>query len=186
MDISQPDDARKIFSEMLTELGRVDFIYLNAGTGYQNPDLHWDLEEETIRVNVLGFAALATAAWEFFLKQGHGHLIGITSVAAMRGSRIAPAYGASKAFDANLLEALRLRAWKAKLPIHVTEIRPGFVDTAMAKSPQRFWVAPTPVAVRQIIRAVENKKSVAYVTRRWRLIACLMKLMPARLFAKLT
>jgi len=185
LDLTQPDGARKIFAEMLAELGNVDFIYLNAGTGYQNPDLRWDWEDETIRVNVLGFAALATVAWEFCVKQGHGHIIGISSVAAVRGSRLAPAYGASKAFDSNLLEAFRFRAVKSKLPIYVTEIRPGFVNTAMAKADKRFWVAPVDVAVRQIIVSVEKRKSLAYVTRRWRLIAWLMRWMPGCLLARL-
>ena len=185
MDLTQPDEARKIFSGMLAELGTVDFIYLNAGTGYQNPDLRWDWEDETIRVNVLGFAALATVAWEYCVKQGHGHIIGISSVAAVRGSRIAPAYGASKAFDSNLLEAFRFRAHRSKLPIYVTEIRPGFVNTAMAKADKRFWVAPVDVAVRQIIVSVNKRKPIAYVTRRWRLIAFLMRWMPGRILAKL-
>jgi NADP-dependent 3-hydroxy acid dehydrogenase YdfG len=54
-------------------------------------------------------------------------------VAGLRGSRIAPAYNATKAFQINYLEGFRQKATKLKTPIFVTDIRPGFVDTEMAK-----------------------------------------------------
>jgi short-subunit dehydrogenase len=186
MDISQPEEALKVFGEMLQELGEVDAIYLVSGLGHLNPELRWDYEAETIRVNALGFAALAGSAWKFFLKQGRGHLIGITSVAAVRAAATTPAYGSSKIFCSHYLQALRLRAIKSRLPIHVTEIRPGFVDTAMGRHDRAFWVAPVPVAVRQILRAVERKKRVAYVTRRWYFVAGLFRLLPEWLLARLT
>jgi short-subunit dehydrogenase len=184
MDVSQPEEAGKIFAEMLKELAPVDFVYICAGTGHPNPDLRWELEDETIRVNALGFAALAGSAWNFFLKQGKGHLVGITSVAAVCGSATAPAYGATKIFKSNYLEALRFRALKINLPIYVTEIRPGFVDTAMMKTARPFWVASSATAARQIVSAVAARKSVAYVTRRWLLLAWLLQLLPGRLVAK--
>src|SRR6185436_6163078 len=139
MDVSQPAEASQTFESMLQALAPVDFVYLSAGTGHLNPDLKWELEEETIRVNTLGFAALASSAVSFFTKQGHGHLVGITSVAAVRGSPAAPAYGATKAFASQYLESLGLRARRSGLPIFVTEIRPGFVDTAMMKTEKPFW-----------------------------------------------
>ena len=163
----------------------VDFVYLCAGTGHLNPDLRWKLEDETIRVNTLGFAALASAAMSFFLNQGHGHLIGITSVAAVRGSAAAPAYGATKAFQSHYLESLRLRARRSGLPIFITEIRPGFVDTAMMKTDHPFWVSSPAGAASQIVAAVGARRSIAYVTRRWRLVAWLMRLLPSALYAKI-
>jgi len=47
-----------------------------------------------------------------------------------------------------------------------------------------FWVASTQVAAKQIYNAIEKKKSHAYITRRWRLMAWLMKLTPARILAR--
>ena len=54
----------------------------------------------------------------------------------------------------------------AGLPIVVTDIRPGFVDTAMAKGEGLFWVASPHKAARQIYRAIERKAKHACVTRR--------------------
>ncbi len=96
LDVSDPTAAISALERMFTDLAPVSFIYLVAGTGHLNPDLRWALEEETIRVNALGFAALAACSLRLFLQQGYGHLIGISSVAALRGSATAPAYSALK------------------------------------------------------------------------------------------
>ncbi len=45
----------------------------------------------------------------------------------------------------------------------------------MAKGNGQFWVAPVEKAARQIITAIDAKKRVAYVTKRWWLIAAIMK-----------
>jgi short-subunit dehydrogenase len=185
MDVSRSDEARKCFQTILEAMAPVDFVYLCAGTGHPNPGLKWGLEEETIRVNVLGFAALASSALSFFLTQGHGHLVGITSVASVRGSAIAPAYGATKAFGSHYLEALRLRALQSRLPIFITEVRPGFVQTAMMKTNRPFWVASPAEAAAQIVAAVGARKPVAYVTRRWRLAAWVLQYLPDAIYAKL-
>ncbi len=184
MDVSLPDDALRSFASMLQAVAPVDFVYLCAGTGHLNPDLRWPLEDETIRVNTLGFAALASSAMSYFLKQGHGHLVGVTSVAAVRASSAAPAYGATKVFASHYLDSLRLRARRSGAPIFVTEIRPGFVDTAMMKTDRPFWVSSPAVAAHQIVAAVESRKSIAYVTRRWQLVACLLRLLPNMIYAR--
>jgi short-subunit dehydrogenase len=118
-----------------------------------------------------------------FLEVGRGHLVGITSIAALRGGRLTPAYNASKAFESSYLGALRLKAIRAGVAVTVTEIQPGLVDTAMAQGENLFWLASPEKAARQIMRAIERKKKRAYVTRRWRLIAWFFKLAPDRLVA---
>jgi short-subunit dehydrogenase len=184
IDLSQPDEALQYFATILESVAPVDFVYHCAGTGHLNPDLIWKLEEETIRVNTLGFTALASSAMTFFLKQGHGHLVGITSVAAVRGSSAAPAYGATKAFESHYLESLRIRARRSGAPIFVTEIRPGFVDTAMMETDRPFWVSTPALAASQVAAAAEARKSIAYVTRRWRLVAWLLRFLPSMIYAR--
>ena len=70
----------------------------------------------------------------------HGHIVGISSIAAIRGNGDAPAYNASKAFVSNYLEGIRQKVSKLNLNITVTDIQSGFVDTAMAKGEGLFWV----------------------------------------------
>jgi short-subunit dehydrogenase len=178
IDVSHPAAATTQGSELLTEMNGAELIVLSAGTGFANPDLDWDKESETIAVNVIGFTTMAIVAMRYFLKQGAGHLVNFSSIAALRGHRRAPAYNASKAYESVYLEAMRHKVVKARLPITITDIQPGFVDTAMAKSDEKFWVASPDKAAEQIYRAIRGRKKHAYITRRWRLIAWLLKFVP--------
>jgi short-subunit dehydrogenase len=69
--------------------------------------------------------------------------------------------------------------------IAVTEVKPGFVDTAMMKPHRplpavvrRLFVASPEKAARQILRAVEKRKMHAYITKRYGLVAAVLKLLP--------
>jgi short-subunit dehydrogenase len=75
--------------------------------------------------------------------------------------------------------------WELRLPIFITDIKPGFVKTAMAKVEGIFWVADADKAARQIYNAIKRKKSHAYITRRWRLVAWLLKLLPGFIYERL-
>lgn len=184
-DVSQIEAAQLALRQLIAEMGEVDLVVLNAGTGHLNPELIWPREEETIVVNATAFAALANVAFKHFIDRGAGHLVGITSIGGLTGNAIAPAYTASKAFASNYLAGLRQKATQLKLPITVTDVMPGFVDTEMAKSPIKFWVASPAVAAEQIARAIQRKASLVYVTRRWRLIAWLFKLLPEPVLRRL-
>jgi short-subunit dehydrogenase len=184
MDVSNPDEAIGLLGELIGEMGGVDIVVISAGIGFPNPELEWKKEKDTIDVNVTGFAAIADSAMKYFLKQGRGHLVGISSIAAIRGDLTAPAYSASKAFVSNYLEGLRLKALKTRLPIVVTDIQPGFVDTAMAQGDGLFWVASPEKAARQIFNVIEKRQKHAYITGRWRFVAWILKIVPDRLLAK--
>jgi short-subunit dehydrogenase len=135
-------------------------------------------------VNVNGFTAVANWAFNYFQQQGYGHFAAITSIAGTRGSRQAPAYFASKAYQINYLEGLNQKAHHLKIPICITDIRPGFVDTAMASGENLFWMSTTQKAAKQIVSAIRQKRNVVYVTKRWRLIAILLKAMPRYLYKR--
>lgn len=171
---------------LIQALGRVDLYVYCAGIGHLNPDLAPELELETIGVNVQGFVNTTILMARVFEQQGAGHIVGISSLAALRGSAAAPAYGASKAFMSNYLEALSFRYAASGQAIHVTDVQPGFVDTAMAKSPVKFWVASPEKAARQILAAVDARKRSVVVTRRWHAYAWLMRVLPAGVLARLT
>jgi short-subunit dehydrogenase len=162
----------------------LDLLVLSSGTGKINPALDINIEQQTNAVNVTGFTAVADWAFNYFQQQGHGQFAAITSVAAIRGGRHAPAYNASKAYQVNYLEGLRQKAFNLKIPVIITDIRPGFVDTAMAAG-NVFWMSTVEKASRQIFNAIENKRSIVYVTNRWRLVAFLLKLLPGFLFKRL-
>jgi short-subunit dehydrogenase len=184
LDVTEPD-AAAVLDQFLDDLGGADLVIVSSGAGHLNPDLTPELDLETIRVNVLGFMTTAQTAMRHFLKRGRGHLVGITSVAALRGNGGAAAYSASKAFQSIYLDGLRELARKSDQPIAVTEVQPGFVDTAMMKTDRplppvvrRLLVASPATAATQILRAVRRRARHAYITRRYGLVAFILRLLP--------
>ena len=185
VDVSLPELAMPLLRELIEELRDVELFIVSAGTGFENPSLTWELERETIAVNVLGFASMVNVAVAHLEARGSGHLVGISSLAALRGNGIAPAYNASKAFVSNYLEGVRYRFKKLKLPVVVTDVQPGFVDTRMAGGGRLFWVASPQTAARQIAAAIRGRKRRVYVTRRWRLVGWLLRVAPDALYSRL-
>ena len=185
IDVAEVDSAMDGLTKLIEKMGGVELVVICAGTGHLNPELEWTLENEAIKANVTGFVAVANVAVKHFLEKGSGHLVGISSIAALRGGRESPAYNASKAFESNYLEGLRQKIRKLGLPITITDIKPGFVKTAMAKGDGIFWAADADKVAMQIFDAIKRKKSNAYVTRRWRLVAWAIKLMPGFIYERL-
>lgn len=186
MDVSKPEQAIDVLNELIQQLGGLDLIVLNAGVGLINPGHDWKPDRAMIEVNVLGFTALGDAAFQYFERRGRGHIVGISSIAALRGHGESPVYNASKAFVSNYLQGLRQSAFKKRLPIAITDIQPGFVDTPMTQGQQgMFWVASPEKAACQIYWAIHRKSKQAYVTRRWRLIAWLFKYLPDFIYFRL-
>ena len=185
MDVSDTARAMTLLEELIGELGGVDLIVVNAGTGHINPELAWEPEAETLGVNVHGFAAMANVAYRHFVRRGAGHLVGISSIAARRGGGGAPAYNASKAFVSTYLDGLRHKLARLGSPVAVTDIQPGFVRTVMAQGPHVFWAASPEKAAEQIWQAIRCRRKRVVITRRWRLIAWLMRLVPDGVYHRL-
>lgn len=185
IDITKLDTINSRLEELVNELGGLDLLILSSGTGDLNQDLDFDIEKRTICTNVIGFTYVSDWAFNLFEKQKYGHLVAISSIGGIRGSKIAPAYNASKAYQINYLEALRQKAYALKLPIYVSDIRPGFVDTDMAKGEGKFWVATVEKASKQIFDAINKKVKVVYITKRWQLIAIILKLLPRSIYNRL-
>ncbi|MDR3235421.1 MAG: SDR family NAD(P)-dependent oxidoreductase [Prevotellaceae bacterium] len=182
IDVVDTSAAIKSVEELVEELGGLYLIVISSGVGNIIEDIDFEVEKRTIDTNVTGFTNIADWAFNYFNKQRFGHLVGISSVAGLRGNRYAPSYSASKSYQINYLESLRQKAAHLKLPVYVTDIRPGFVDTAMAQSEKIFWVAPVEKAAQQIFKAIQSKKKVAYITKRWRLMAIILKRIPKFVF----
>jgi short-subunit dehydrogenase len=181
-------DTRKTVAclENLTQqLGGLDLLIISSGAGDLNEKLDFEIEKRTLETNVTGFTCIADWAFNYFENQKSGHLVAITSVGGIRGSRGAPAYNATKAFQINYLEGLRQKATNLNTPIFVTDIRPGFVDTAMAKGEGQFWVASVEKATDQIYTAIKKKKKIAYITKRWWLIGAILKRIPRQIYDRL-
>ena len=184
-DVTQPAACIAALTALVERMGGMDLCVVCSGTGELNPTLDFALEEPAIRTNVLGWTAVTDWAYGWFESRGGGELAVVTSVGGLRGSGAAPAYNASKAYQINYAEGLRQRAAKSASGVRVTDIRPGLVDTAMAKGEGLFWVMPVERVVDQTLRALRRGRRVAVVTRRWRVVAWLLRLLPESLYLKL-
>jgi short-subunit dehydrogenase len=184
-DISIPCYNSKNLDELVGELCGLDLIIISSGTGDGNEELDFKIEKKTIDTNVIGVTEICGWAFNYLKKQGFGQMAIVSSIAGMRGGRFAPAYSASKAYLMNYAEGLRQKAKHLKIPIYITDIRPGFVDTAMAKSENKFWVATPQKAAMQIYLALKKKKKIAYVTKRWLIFAYMLKLLPKWIFDRI-
>ncbi len=179
MDVADAPAAAEALRALIGRLGGADLVVLSAGAAHLNPDLDSELERDTLAVNVMGLAALADAAMRHFVERGRGHLVTISSIAALRGSGWAPAYGASKAFVSTYADALRHWAVMRRVPIAVTDVQPGFVDTDLSReSPRRFWLATPERAAADIVRAIRARRKRAVVPLRWVPVAWAMRLVP--------
>lgn len=184
-DVTDTKVAEEKLEELTSELGGLDLFILSAGTGDINDKLDFEIEKRTINTNVIGFTFIADWTFNYFKKQKFGHLVAISSIGGLRGSRQAPSYNASKAYQINYLEGLRQKARYIKMQIFVTDIRPGFVNTEMAKGEGLFWVGSVEKATKQIYYAIIKKKKIAYVTKRWRIIASILKRIPNFIYDKI-
>ena len=160
-DIQDVRDVEKIFHEIVAEFETIDLVIQSSGVGFINPKLEWNYEEQSINTNVLGVTKLYTLAYRLFKNQQFGHLVGISSIASLRGNRAAPVYFASKAYQKAYLESLYIKTKSIKSKkVFITDIRPGFVDTAMALGDGIFWLVPLEKAVKLIHTAIKKKKRV--------------------------
>ncbi|HEY6062116.1 MAG TPA: SDR family NAD(P)-dependent oxidoreductase [Chitinophagaceae bacterium] len=183
-DVTKSENISHLES-LINKLGGLDILIISAGTGEPSKDLNWKIDKKTVDTNVNGFLEIANQAFNYFVKQGYGQLATISSIAAIRGGSWAPAYNASKSFQSNYFEGLAIKAKRLKKNIAVTCIEPGFVRTAMAKGGHKtFWMIPVDKAARQIIKAIEKRKRKVYISRRWWLIAKVLKWAPFWLYKR--
>ena len=181
IDVRNPREAIHSLRNMIMALGGLDLMIINAGVLFQNEQLRWDLEEQMIHVNALGFAAMANVAADYFLQKDAGCIVGISSVASHRGSGRSPAYNASKAFVSNYMEGLRQKF--SKTTIQVLDIRPGFVDTEMIRGRKGlFGVISPEQAADDIFKAIREGKKIAYVPSWWGIVVWFLKRLPESVY----
>lgn len=170
-DLSDIDSFNRTL-RIFPETG-IDLVVICAGIGELNPELDIATELSTVATNVAGWTNTVVSVYQLLVRQGYGHMVALTSVGGLQPTPVAPSYSASKAFQINYVKSLQKKVKGSK--IVVTEVRPGLVDTRMAKGEGLFWVMPLSKVTRQIIRGIEKRKRLLIVTRRWRWINYLLK-----------
>lgn len=113
-----------------------------------------------------------------------GNIAVITSVAGDRGKQSNYIYCAAKAGKIAFLSGLRSRLFKSN--VSVTDLRLGFVDTAMTAQFKKgaLWAKPDVIA-RKIVESIDARRDVVYLPKIWCLIMLIIRSIPEFIFKKL-
>lgn len=135
--------------------------------------------------NFTGSAEFLMALAPEQIKRGAGEVVGVSSVAGDRGRFSNYAYGSAKAGFQTFLSGHRNRM--ARDGVHVMTVKPGFVDTAMTWGlPGLFLVASPADVARDIAKGLRKKRNVMYTPAFWILIMTIIRMVPERIFKKLS
>ena len=173
------EDATERLQALISRLGGMDLFFYASGIGKQNRELKEDIELATIQTNGLGFTRMIGEAYRYFANQGYGHIAAITSIAGTKGLGPAPSYSATKAMQNVYLQALEQQAKTRGLNIRFTDIRPGFVDTALLSGDFHYPMMLKPEKVaKEIITAINHHQHIRVIDWKYRLLTALWRRIP--------
>ena len=184
IDVTKGDAGERLQS-LIERLGGIDLYFHASGIGKQNRNLEEGIEILTMETNVVGFTRMVGVAYRYFANRGEGHIAAITSIAGTKGLGPAPAYSASKALQATYLQSLEQQAHQRGLKIRFTDIRPGFVDTALLNDdyPYPMLMRPEKVA-RDIVSSIYCHRHVRVIDFRYRILTFFWRLIPRWLWRR--
>lgn len=188
LDVTSPS-VLSDFQNLVQLNGGMDRFLYCSGVGFVDSDLADAKLENTLAVNVTGFARLTAAAFRYFRDNADvtkAQIAAITSVAATKGIGVSAAYSASKRFQQQFLQAIDQLAHIKHVNVSVTDIRPGFIKTDLL-NPDRSYplIMNVKYAAAIIEKAILSRRRVAYVDWRWGLVSNLWKLIPDCLWSHL-
>lgn len=159
-DVRDALAVRAAADALRAHFGRIDVLVANAGiatTGHITTVSPEDVSE-VMSINVIGAANSVAAVVPEMVKQGSGHLVAISSLAAYRGVPKSAAYCASKAAVSAYFESARVDL--RGTGVDVTIIHPGFIKTPLTagRKAQMPYLMELDDATNKIIRAIETRR----------------------------
>jgi len=139
--------------------------------------------EAILHTNFVSPVSLLTWLANFCVKQKHGTLAVLSSVAGDRGRKSNYVYGSSKAGISAFLGGLRNRVDREG--VSVVTIKPGPVKTPMTSGmagSEKF--ADVSSVGKSIARAIDSKREEVYVPGKWRIIMAIVRAVPESVFKK--
>ena len=188
LDVADRNALVAAAEDFCSRHGTPDIVIANAGisagTWCSNPE---DLAvlERVLRTNVMGLAATLAPFVEPMRKRRSGALVGIASVAGLRGLPGNGAYSASKAAAINWLEALRVELHGSG--VRVVTVCPGYIETPMTavnRFPMPFLISAEDAA-RRTARAIERGSALVIFPWQMRLVFAFLRRAPAWMFDRI-
>ncbi|MBO7466265.1 MAG: SDR family NAD(P)-dependent oxidoreductase [Bacteroidaceae bacterium] len=192
MDVTSVEACTALDS-LLQRLGAPDLLVYVAGIGFQNTQLDSEKELATVRTNCEGMVRVITHFVRYAVScgayhKGHkAHIAVVTSVATTAAMGAAPAYSASKRMESTYVTALVQLAHMQHWPLRFTDIRPGFVSTALLNPDKRYpLLMTTDQAVKHIMRGIRRRRRVVVFDIRYKIIVFFWKLVPRAIWERMT
>lgn len=193
-DVTDVPRLREAATQFMQQAGVPDVVIANAGVSVGTLTEYaedFDAFAKVMQTNVLGMVATFQPFIAPMRERAHSgqqdnlRLVGIASVAGIRGLPGSGAYSASKAAAISYLESLRVDLRGSG--IKVCTICPGYVATPMtAINPYRMpFILPAEEATRRMLRVIDAGKSYAVVPWQMGLVAKLLRVLPNALFDRL-
>ncbi|MCS7101900.1 MAG: SDR family oxidoreductase [Burkholderiaceae bacterium] len=187
-DVADPDAMVAAARAFEADAGAADLVIANAGVSYGvRTERYEDLAvfAETLSINVLGLAHTFHPFLASMRARRQGTLVGIASVAGIRGLPGSGAYCASKAAAIAYLESLRVEL--AGTGVRVLTIAPGFVRTPMtARNPYRMpFLMEADAFARAALRAIDARRSYTVIPWQMAVVAKVLRALPNPLFDRL-
>jgi len=195
-DVSIEEDCKNLIETTLNHFGKIDILINNAGISMRAlfADLDLNVLRKVMDINFWGTVYCTKYAMPSIL-QSKGTVVGISSIAGIKGLPARTGYSASKFAMNGFMEALRIE--NLKTGVHVMVCCPGFTasnirNTALAKdgnvqgeSPrdEEKMMQPEEVA-EELIKAIQKRKRSLLLTRQGKLTNFINKFFPAWLDKK--
>lgn len=184
-DVGDAAAMRGAAAAFAAQAGTPDIVIANAGVSVGTlTEYAEDLDafDKVLRTNVLGMVATFQPFLPAMRSRGNGRLVGIASVAGIRGLPGAGAYSASKAAAIAYLESLRVELHGSGL--RVCTVAPGYVETPMTavNSYPMPFLLPADEAARRIARVIAAGRSYSVVPWQMGVVAKLLRLLPNACF----
>ena len=188
LDVADADALRNAAEDFARQAGTPDIVIANAGVSSGTLTEHQEdlaVIRRILEINVFGMAATFSPFIPAMQERGSGRLVGIASVAGIRGLPGAEAYSASKAAAIAYLESLRLEMRPSG--VKVVTIAPGYIETPMtAINPYPMpFMLPADEAARRFARAIERGTSYTVIPWQMGIVAKLLRLLPNWLYDRL-
>jgi len=181
LDVRDGDALEKAAQDFMARFGVPDIVIANAGVSRGTLTEHKEdiaAFKAVMEINVLGMVQTFQPFIAAMRQAGKGSLVGIASVAGVRGLPGAGAYSASKAAAISYLESLRVEM--APSGVHVTTIAPGYIRTAMTavNTYKMPFLMDADVAAAKFAKAIENRRRFVIIPWQMGWAARFMRLIP--------
>lgn len=179
--------TRTAIAALTDRLGPIDLLIANAGMSESwNPgEFSAELVDRVVRVNLLGPCRAIEAVLPGMIARKRGRIVGVSSLAAVRGIPGAAAYSASKAALSTLLESLRVELRRTGVVVSI--VHPGYVRTPMTADSSRSqpFLMNVDAAARIILDGIAREKP--RIDFPWPTVAltAVGRLLPVRIYDRL-